>query len=433
MPYTMTISEKRFSQTLNFFVLLIAVTIIFRKPCTWIIIAFAVFNLVFLKKLEYSKEALKIGLVIASPLLLEIIMFWNNDSYALGLKSLEKSTSLLVFPLFIIGNFQRIDFLKLLKSYSVGTTAVILFFFVRFIILFPEKMTKYLNGIDLWEMGYVFSNTIGIHAPALNMMLAFVGFSNLYFLIQSINEKKPRTIKALLLLNFMLSFFFVLFVNTRMALATMLLGFAVILFKEFYSKKNFQKIKKTVIIVSVLSLIVFGLFVQRNSFMKEKYTTQMLSHIDKIGKLDEINTPEIEVYSSLVTRLSIWESVWELSMKNMPFGVGSADGKPELFKYFKETNQYFLAYYQFPTHNQYLDFLLKFGIFGFLVALVYIANIGYLGYATKNALIISFFLLFFISNLTDDFLIRFDGIVFSGLWSSVFCSYWLQTKKQAST
>ena len=106
MPYTMTISEKRFSQTLNFFVLLIAVTIIFRKPCTWIIIAFAVFNLVFLKKLEYSKEAIKRGLVIASPLLLEIVMFWNNDSYALGLKSLEKSISLLVFPLFIIGNYQ---------------------------------------------------------------------------------------------------------------------------------------------------------------------------------------------------------------------------------------------------------------------------------------------------------------------------------------
>ena len=43
---------------------------------------------------------------------------------------------------------------------------------------------KYLKGIELWEMGYVFSKTIGIHAPALNMHLAFVSIINLYFLLK---------------------------------------------------------------------------------------------------------------------------------------------------------------------------------------------------------------------------------------------------------
>jgi len=37
--------------------------------------------------------------------------------------------------------------------------------------------------------------------------------------------------------------------------------------------------------------------------------------------------------------------------------------------------------------------------------------------------------LFFISNLTDDFLDRFDGIVFSGFWICMFTSDYLKNKQ----
>jgi len=87
-----------------------------------------------------------------------------------------------------------------------------------------------------------------------------------------------------------------------------------------------------------------------------------------------------------------------------------------------------LAKYEFPTHNQFLDFLIKFGILGPLIVLLYIFTIGYLGFSLKNAVVVSFFFLFFTSNLTDDFLLRFDGIAFSGLWMAIFGSYWLQQK-----
>ena len=106
-------------------------------------------------------------------------------------------------------------------------------------------------------------------------------------------------------------------------------------------------------------------------------------------------------------------------------------GKLELVKYFKETNQIFLAKYEFPTHNQFLDYLLKFGILGPIVVVFYIGLIAFLGFKTKNAVIISFFFLFFTSNLTDDFLLRFDGIVFSGLWISIFRQLLVATKEQA--
>jgi len=365
---------------------------------------------------------------IASPILLELLLFWNNDSFAKGLKAIEKSTSLLIFPLFIIGNYQRLNFLKIAQTYAIATTIIMLFFFLRFLINYPELMDKYLNGIDLWEMGYQFADSIGIHAPALNMHLAFVSVCALYFVFESFRNHEKTILKIGRLIHFLLSFFFVLFVNTRMALINVLIGFLIVFFFEIRSKFNTKKIVLTALTVFVLLGGITFFFVQKNPYMKEKYSSVTFAYMDKVGKLDEIDHPEIKVFNSLVTRVSIWKSALELSVKNLPFGVGASDGKPELNKYYKATNQHFLAKYEFPTHNQFLDFLLKFGILGPIVVFLYIFTIGYLGYDLKNAMILSFFLIFFTSNLTDDFLLRFDGIAFSGLWFSIFGSYWLQQK-----
>ena len=426
----MKISEKTFDKVFNSLLFLIAITLIFRKLCTVLLIVFVVFNLLFFKKIKIVKNQLPVMLVIAAPFLMELLFFGTNDSYALGFKSLEKSLSLLFFPLFIIGNYQRIQFLKILKAYCISTTLIIAFFFVRFIILDPEHFFKYLNGIHLWEMGYVFSDSIGIHAPALNMHLAFVAFSNIYFLFEPSNIKENKWFKIRNLTLFIISFFFVLYVNTRMALLATLLGFVTVGYFQISKNYNSKVIFKRAIITLILIGSVLFLFLKKNPYMKEKYSTQIFSNMDKIGKLDEIDHPEIAVYSSFVTRLSIWKSAWELSLKNLPFGVGASDGKIELVKYFKQTNQIFLAKYEFPTHNQFLDYLLKFGILGPIIAVFYIGLIAFLGIKTKNAVIISFFFLFFTSNLTDDFLLRFDGIVFSGLWISIFAGYWLQQRSE---
>lgn len=401
---------------------------IFRKPCTLLIILFGVFNLLFVRKLKFEKTAFILMACIASPLLLEILFFWNNDSLPKGLKALEKNISLLLFPIFIIGNYQRVCFFKLLQTYAAVTTAVILFFFIRFTIVYPELLQKYLSGIDLFEMGYKFSETLGVHAPALNMHLAFVSVCALYFVFYSFKNNEKFGLKAGRLVVFLLSFFFVLFVNTRMALVNALAGFLIVIFFEISARINVKKmiLASTVVLILLGGILFF--FVQKNPYMKEKYTTTTFAYMDKVGKLDEIDHPEYTVFNSFVTRVSVWKSAWELSVKNLPFGVGASDSKPELNKYFAETNQKFLAKYEFPTHNQFLDFLLKFGILGPLVVLLYIFTIGYLGYKLKNAVILAFFLIFFTSNLTDDFLLRFDGIAFSGFWFSVFASYWLQQK-----
>jgi hypothetical protein len=424
----MNLSEKNFNKIFHVFLCLIAIAMIFRKPCSLLIILFGVFNLIFFRKLKYTKTGLILMVCIASPILLELLLFWNNDSFARGLKALEKSTSLLLFPIFIIGNYQRVIFIKLIQIYSFVTTFIMVFFFIRFNLVYPDFVNKYLNGIDLWQVGYKFSESIGIHAPALNMHLAFVSACAFYFIFYSFKNNEKLSLKALRFIIFLLSFFFVLFVNTRMALVNVLIGFCIVFFFEIKFRFNVKRTLLSGITVLILLGAMLFFYIQKNPYMKEKYSTETFAYMDKVGKLDEIDHPEIVAFNSLATRVSIWKSAWELSLKNLPFGVGASDGKPELVKYYKQTNQHFLAKYEFPTHNQFLDFLLKFGILGPIVALFYMLTIAYLGYDLKNAIILSFFLIFFTSNLTDDFLLRFDGIAFSGFWLSIFASYWLQQK-----
>lgn len=424
----MNLSEKNFNKLFHVFLCLIAIAMIFRKPCSLLIILFGVFNLIFIRKLKFTKTSWILILCIASPVLLELLLFWNNDSFSKGLKAIEKSTSLVLFPIFIIGNYQRVKFLKLIETYSIATTMVMLGFAIRFYILYPDLLSKYLNRIDLFEIGYKFADSIGIHAPALNMHLTFVSVCAFYFVFYSFHNNEKRTLKILRFAIFLLSFSFVLLVNTRMALVNVLIGYAIVFIVEIKSKISLSRIALTSIgLLIILGGILF-FFVQKNPYMKQKYSTVTFAYMDKVGKLDEIDHPEIYAFNTLAARLSIWKSAWELSIKNLPFGVGASDGKPELNKYYKETNQHFLAKFEFPTHNQFLDFLLKFGILGPLVVILYIFTIGYLGYDLKNAVIISFFIIFLTSNLIDDFLLRFDGIAFSGFWFSVFSSYWLQQK-----
>lgn len=427
----MNILKEKHSLIINSFLFLIATTLIFREICTYIIILFSLYSLFSLKKMTFPKYAIYYILIIAIPFLLEIIFFWNNDDFNLGIKSLEKTTSLLLFPIFIIGNLKHIQFYKLLRAYSITLTLTILIFFIRYYFEYNQFFLSFYYGMNMWQMGYHFASTIGIHAPALNMHLAFVSICNLYFSMLIFKTSKNLLIKILYLFLFILSFIFILVINTRIALIATCLGYLLVFIFYFLKNKNVFQVIKIVSISSVLILLVLIVFLKNNHFMKEKYNRMIFDKFEMIGKLDQIERPEVEIYSSLVTRLTIWKTTINLSEKHLLFGVGSSDSKKELFKYYKKTKQFFLAKHQLPVHNQYLDFLLKFGILGILGVFIYIGFIGFIGYKLKNVIIISFFLLFSFANLTDDFLIRFDGIVFSGFWISVFTGYYIKINEQS--
>ena len=274
-------------------------------------------------------------------------------------------------------------------------------------------------------MGYEFSNFIGIHAPALNMYVSFISIVLLYNFLNEylLNAFSKKSVCFVVL--FLLSFLFLLIINTRIALLTFAINL-VVLFFVFQMK---LKLKIIIFSCSIFILTLFSiLFVNKFPYIIEKYSTQITGNLDKIGKLDEIENPEINVYSSLVTRLTIWKSSYELGKREVLFGHGSSDAKKELIKYYGETNQKFLKKFELITHNQILNYFLKFGIIGVIGCLTYLLYPLYIYYESKNAIALFFFINFFISNITDDYLNKFDGLAYSALWYSILTYYVINKK-----
>lgn len=418
----MIISQRKYNLINQILIVLIASTIVFRPFCTLILIVFTLFNAFNFKYIKIEKRQLKDIVIIASPFLLSVFFVFLNDDLLSGLKTIEKVLMLLILPLIVLTN-RYLDIKLILHYYRIVFLMLLIFFLFRFIIVYPDKIEKYINGIDLIEIGYQYAISLGSHAPALNLHIAFLTVVNFYFLVKSFVLKDKKKISLNILL-FLIAFVFLLIVNTRIALANVFVGCTIVLLFEF---TKIYSLKKTILIAtfSFFSLIgLAGLYVKINPYMLEKYSTVTFDHMDKVGKLDEIENPEIVVFNALVTRVSIWKSAYELAVQNLPFGTGAANGKKELNNYFKNTNQKFLAKYEFPVHNQILDYTIKFGILGLLCSLMYLL---YPFYKFSNlreyqSLFLVFGIIFFISNLTDDFLIRFDGIVFSGLFYTLFSS-----------
>lgn len=418
----MIVSLKKYNQINQLLILLIACTIVFRSICTPIIIFFLVFNLLHCKFIIIEKKHFKDILIISSPLLISILFFFNNDTISGGFKSVEKLLTLIIFPLFVLTN-KNLNINFILNQYRIWFLVILLGFLVRFVLIFPEKITKYINGIDLIEIGYQYAISLGSHAPLLNLQVGFLSVVHFYFLIQSIVNKQFSKIFFNIIL-FFLSFSLVLIVNTRITLLAVILCVIVILIRELISLYSLKKTMIGLFLGLMITAAIIGGFVKLNPYMYEKYSSVTFIHMDKVGKLDEIKNPEIVVFNALVTRVSIWKASVEVAKENLPFGTGAEMGKKELFDYYKKTNQHFLAKYEFPVHNQFLDFSIKFGVIGFIVCCIYIFFPFYksLDLLDFKSLFICFGTLFFISNLTDDFLIRFDGIVFSGLFYSLFSS-----------
>ncbi len=413
------ISKKKFDVINNILIVSVLSTIFFRPICTILIFVYALFNLVNLKHLKFEKKILPYFFVLIIPFALEIIFLWNNIGASNLFKPIEKVLSFLIFPLFILLSYKSYNLYKIADYYRKITTVLIIFLMIRFVIIAPDFVAKYLNGNDLWEMGYVFTNSFGNHAPGVNMKVAFLVILNLYFALTQFPSKKVA--------NFLYltgSIIALLIINTRLSLGSCIVC-CLCLFIAFAVKKYKAKAVYFVGIFTVLIGVILAVFFTVNPYMKEKYTKVTFANMDKIGKLDEVENPDGVLHNALVTRVTIWKTAIELGNKEAIFGYGSAKAKDELFRYYEETNQQFLTKYQFPVHNQFIDYYLRFGIIGFMALLYFFGDVFRISILSKNAIAFCFTLNFFFSNLFDDFLLRFDGIVFCTVFISLFYAYYL--------
>lgn len=383
-----------------------AATICFREFSTIFLIGLFI---AFILRKEINIKNIKhtFFLALMTPLLIHILFLWNNESVIMGIKETEKYLPCLIVPILLSGQMQ--SYRKVIFYYSIYFAIILAVGITAYFIIHLDNMLLFLEGKEAWRMGYSIAEFFGSHAPALNMHISLLAAINYHQLLNY--GMQNRNLAAFKLLLFLLSLCALLLINTRLSV---FLFFAYALTYSII-KMRFLDLKKTIAIVVVV-VVFFSTF----PHLIYKTQNRTFNQLNNIGKLDEISDPEGEVYGSLVTRLTVWQQTIELANKKPLRGHGASDAYVSLFSNYQKNSQNFLFKHKFKVHNQFLDFYLKFGVLGLACIIVYITSIFLITIKSRVSYAIYFVLLFFSVNMVDDFMIRYDGIVFSLFWTSLF-------------
>lgn len=131
--------------------------------------------------------------------------------------------------------------------------------------------------------------------------------------------------------------------------------------------------------------------------------------------------------SSMLQRIELWRNGWKLFLQHPLWGVGTGDVVDQCHALLGESGSQ-LANTQLHIHNQYLNFLLAFGLAGFgLISFFFIRAIA-LGFKVSHGaggltevLFVAFLCILFISFISEDTLETLAGITIAALGFSLLC------------
>jgi hypothetical protein len=119
---------------------------------------------------------------------------------------------------------------------------------------------------------------------------------------------------------------------------------------------------------------------------------------------------------SIVQRIEFWQNAWDAFKNNRWLGVGIGDVNDVIIDYYEWRNSYLEKEWRLRAHNQYLTFLLTFGIIGCLFVLfVFIFPLLFES-VRKNYFFMIFYTLALLSFLTEDTLETQAGVMFYALF-----------------
>ncbi|MFC5047730.1 O-antigen ligase family protein [Aquimarina hainanensis] len=363
------------------------------------------------------------------PFLITSVFFWVSITWLTitsdmreGGKYVEHGLSSLIFPILfsVVNNHYRININYIFLLFLGSCVLKYLLFVIGIIEI------ELIFILEYWKEIFIQVNQLfklrAMHPSYFSMYLGFCSLiSYHYYCI--VNKKRNKYFFLFLLI---LTFAFNLSLMAKMPLIasiiSLFVAFIISLFKSFKEKT------RTVIVVSFLCIsFLCALYIKNvpNSFIQEINNYYKLINGDNIEDTYDYNQYGID--SSInswkkTNRVYIWRSSIDVikEEKKLLLGVGTGDIKKNLkAKYLKNDFKY-LATNNTNTHNQYLDYIIRYGIVGLI--LIIAAFCLYLKKANEkqNYLYMMFLLLICLSMLTENILNRQYGIVFFFFFNSFF-------------
>lgn len=270
--------------------------------------------------------------------LLQLISFCNSTNYTIASKKLILFIPYLAFPFLFISLYKKyqLNIYKLFSYLLYGIITISIYGGIRFLykVYFLNARYDYGRGVALL-LEYV------PHHVYLSMFILICIFSTVNGI--AVRQLKPINFIFLPVLYLML---FLLGSRTAIFIAIFIIPFVV-----FKALKESYNTKKLVIIIffSVILLSVLGF---SNKFSREKI-------IFTYYELVEITTKR-KPFNGITYREQIWESSFNVFKESPLLGYGIGDIQYKLNSKYSKNSFYDVI--GMNAHNQYLQFLLTYGI-----------------------------------------------------------------------
>lgn len=330
-----------------------------------------------------------------------------------GVHQLEKLLLMVLIP-FIFCAFKKrdINVFKVLYTFSLGVTlATVILLVINCIKVFkgmPTEELFFFNFTKLYDQHPVYFST--------NIALS------IFFLIQHFIVKKSKVIPMkwvyLILLIHVLGLVFC-------ASKAVIFCFLVLLF--FYIITN-REISRRLMLVT-LSLLFMGTisvfcvpqlkgrFVEGLTYSSNEFTpTKNLLEAKKFTYEEKTNISDLEL-RFIFLKIGLYHTVED---EKVLFGYGLGDVQNYLDYYYMTYNLAPNWYEGFNLHNQYLQYLVTYGIFVLLLFVFYLLYSLVISIKTKNIMHIFFMLMILFVFTFEVYLVRNKGIVLLFFFNTFF-------------
>lgn len=339
---------------------------------------------------------------------ISILGLINTSNIIPALKLFETRLPIVMFPLlfFVAGNHWDKEVIKrtLLLFVAVTILSGLIIQVDLIFRLIEEK--KSLSYFFYWRnSGAALSEVIGIHPTYLSMY----GLFSIGILFEFFTDSKKINLRTSL--GFVLIVYLsilVLHLASRISLLALIIVLAIIAVKSV-----FQYRLKSLILILPGIVIIYLLFNLELFAVKSRLENQIGNPLDFKGTI---------LSESYDQRVIAWNCSYEIIKENIWFGVGTGDATSELNRSYNDLGAFELVDKNLNSHNQYLDAMIRNGIFG-LISLLILYFFG--GLKTKGKMLFVIFMVTVcVTSLTENIIDRQKGVVFFAMFNSLLFGYY---------
>ena len=330
----------------------------------------------------------KPALFLISLYMLMLVSLLYSDHLAQGWHDVEKKLAILVFAL-VLGSI----------SLSEQKQQLLLKFYVWSAVISAVWGLAGLYNLYVGEVAQEIIHDFSYYQWRLPYVINFLAphwamFAGGAAIVSFVKFEKSRA--WLYLIFFLFLNIFIVLLASRMALGALWL---IVLL--YYAFEAIRKKKWYLIALPLAVLLIAGGIVWTSSpYLR--------------GKLLESSGTSDRSYR--------WSSGFEAWLNSPVFGYGAGSGTPEVKRIFLSRN-YPIEIANLEVHNQYLNFLVHFGLLGLAVFLAVICIALYYGWKKSNVLILLLIPFFCCTFFTESMLENHQGVLtFALLYSLVVCT-----------